>query len=260
MVSRHFVLTAVCLMVLAAVALAQDKTATEKAASQKGWDDAWSMSSALVVKNYFGQVYYPHAMALLDAEKQLDSGTAPAEFLKKLCALPGVKAAVLSRHKGQSVQFPQATVKLDSFDVAVFKRMKGNPMHPVAPMMHRTVGGKVRSAEVSTGIGTADLLVRYIAADTAQSPAAAISLVMDPKWLISQIPSAMDSLYRENSQLLFCAASPTNHLWEQSLGVVADKDTLWWTGRKDVKITNVQSLGPFSGIDVYSYVHTLEKK
>jgi len=83
---------------------------------------------------------------------------------------------------------------------------------------------------------------------------------MDESWLIAQIPAAMDSLYRENVQLLFAAASPTNKLWEQSLGIIADKDTLWWVGRKDVKITNEQILWPFVNITVASYVHTLEKK
>jgi hypothetical protein len=253
----------VLLLLVASIAVGQPApiapTDTEKAASKKGSDDAWSWGNAFVVKNYFDQVYYPHAMALLNAEKQLNPGSKAADIVKTLSALPGIKGAVVIG--GGNAQWPDSLVKLDALTSILFNSRQSDKPKSQIPMMERTVGGKVKYQQVPLGDKFLDLMVRYVHADTLPGvPVAAISLVMDRKWLTAQIPAAMDSLYRENSQLLFCAASPSNHLWEQSLGVVADKDTLWWTGRKDVKIRNVQTIWPFAGVEVYSYVHTLEKK
>ena len=248
-----------CLLSIAPLCPAQETVAGVSAAQAAGWDDAWAMSNALAVKTCFEQLYYPHAIALLDAENQLDSGASPTAVLKMLSSLPGVKGAVLSRVEGESDQFPEGMAKLDSFARAVFRRMEDNPVNPVSPMMKRTVGGKVRFARAPTGGGMADLLVRYVVIDTTRITAA-ISLILDQKWLVDQIPLTTDSLYRENVQLLSAAASPRNTIWEQSLGVIAGEDTLWWVGRKDVKIRNEQVLWPFDNIVVASYVHTLEKK
>lgn len=260
MAMRIFFTIVLCLVAFSTPGWAQEqRSEDEKVAYKAGWDEAWSWGNAFAVKTYFEQLYYPHARALLTAKEQLNSGTSPAAILKTLSGLPGVKGAVLSRVEGQSVQFPEGMAKLDSFDLAVFKRMEDNPVNPVSPMMKRTVGGKVRFAQAPTGGGMADLLVRYVVTDTTRITAA-ISLMLDEKWLIAQIPSAMDSLYRENVQLLFAAASPRNKIWEQSLGIVAGEDTLWWVGRKDVKIANEQILWPFESIRVPSYVHTLNQK
>ncbi len=245
-----------CLLAGVQIGIAQDKPSTDYKA---GWDDAWSWGNVFAVKTYFEQLYYPHAIALVDAEKQLNSGASTSSVLKMLSGLPGVKGAVLSRVEGESVQFPEDLAQLDSFSRAVFTRMEDNPVNPVSPMMKRTVGGKVRFAQAPTGGDRADLLVRYIVMDTTRITAA-ISLILDQKWLVDQIPSAMDSLYRENVQLLFAAASPQNKILEQSLGVIAGKDTLWWVGPKNVNVTNTQTLWPFASIEIASYVHTLEKK
>jgi hypothetical protein len=251
-------------LVLCILSIVQLCPAQKTAAQAQGWDDAWSMSNALVVKNYVDQLYYPHAVALLDAEKKLKSGTDPVEVVKTLRELPGIKGVVVHTDvpdgKGATVQWPDSLVNLDAF-LSILLNSKASEMtKTLSPMTHRTVGGTVKFQQVPMGDSWLDLMVRYVPSETLPIPMAVISLVMDKNWLIKQIPAAMDSLYRENSQLLFCAASPTNKIWEQSLGVVTKTDTLWWTGRKDVKVLNVQPLSHFSGLDVYSYVHTLEKK
>jgi hypothetical protein len=252
----------ICVLAAACLCLSQEKpTDAEKTANKKGWDDAWAMSNAMVVKNYFDQIYYPQAKALLDAERQLSSGTNAADIVNALKNLPGITGAVvISTKDGGDAQWPDSLVRLNALQSILFNSAASRESKTVSPMTHRTLGGKVKYQQVPMGDEMLDIYVRYVHQDTlSKLPEAAICLVMDRKWLIAQIPAAMDSLYRENSQLLFCAASPINHLWEQSLGVVANKDTLWWVGRKDVTVRNVQPIGPFSGIEVYSYVHTLEK-
>ena len=250
-----------CLLILSASCMAQETAAGVSVAQARGWDEAWSWGNAFAVKTYFEQLYYPHAIALLDAEKQLGSAGSSQEILKSLSALPGVKAAVLSRVNGRGEQFPEGAVKIKSFDSALFHQLEDRALNSTTPMLRRAVGGKARFAEAPTSVDSAaDLLVRYVVSDTSKPPAVAISLILDEKWLLDQIPSAMDSLYRENVQLLFAAASPLNKIWEQSLGVIAGSDTLWWVGRKDVKIANEQILWPFENIRVPSYVHTLNQK
>jgi len=253
-------LIALCILVAAGDGLAQSKpTDAEKVASKKGWDDAWSWGNAFVVKNYFDEVYFPHAMALLDAEKKLSSGAKAADIVASLKSLPGIRGVVVMGN-GEA-QWPDSLVKMDALSSILFNSRQSDKPTSQVPMTQRTVGGKVHFQQVPMGDKFLDLMVRYVHADSLPKiPTAAISLVMDRQWLIAQVPAAMDSLYRENSQLLFCAASPLNHLWEQSLGVVAAKDTLWWIGRKDVTVRNVQPIWPFPGVEIYSYVHTLEKK
>jgi hypothetical protein len=197
-------------------------------------------------------------VALLKAEKELNAGAKASEVIAGLKTLPGIKGVVIQG--SESAQWPDSLVKMDAFFSIVMNSRQSDPKPTLSPMTHRTVGGKVKSQRIPMGDGFLDLMIRFIAADSLPISRGCVALVMDRKWLTDQLPAAMDSLYRENSQLLFCADSPTNHLWEQAVGIVAIKDTLWWVGRKDVKVANKQPLLPIWGVDVNSYVHTLEKK
>ncbi len=257
-----------CIFGLCIPCIAQNKPSDpDKSAYKAGWDEAWAWGNAFAVKTYFEQLYYPHAVALMDAEKQLAGGKSAEEVTKALATLPGVKGAVvLFTGQQEDAQWPDSLVQFDILAGQLFNTERGaRAKEYLAPMMHRTLGGKVAPAQVLTGdkYQRLDLLVRYVYdKPVSESPHAVsiICLVLDPKWITAQIPSVMDSLYRENAQLLFCAASPLNKVWEQSLGVTAGKDTLWWTGRKDVTVRNTQFLWPFEDIEISSYVHTLEKK
>jgi len=128
-------------------------------------------------------------------------------------------------------------------------------------MLKRTLGGQVRYKTFEQGDQSLYFLVRYLLRDTLAPPDGAVFLLLDPDWFRGQIVSRMDSLTRENRQLLFWAASPTNSLKEQSLGVVWGTDTLWWAGPKNVKITTVEPLWPFGGVaSVHSFLRTISTK
>ena len=261
MTTRVFAVTvALCIFMTVQLCPAQQTAAGVSAAQARGWDEAWSWGNAFAVKTYFEQLYYSHASALLGAEKQLQGGGPADDVVKSLATLPGVKGAFVTRTQGKSAEFPQGIVKFETLNLALFSRLEDRALTSRTPMLNRVVGGKVRFDQAPTVSDTAaDLLVRFMISDTSKPPTGAIALILDPQWLIAQIPAAMDSLYRENVQLLFAAASPRNKIWEQSLGIIAGKDTLWWVGRKDVKIANEQVLWPFEDIKIPSYVHTIKK-
>jgi len=69
------------------------------------------------------------------------------------------------------------------------------------------------------------------------------------------LPSKLDSLARESTQLLFWAQSPQNHDVIQALGVLNGADTLWWMGPKNVNVGITQGLWPFPDIQVHTFVH-----
>jgi len=223
------------------------------------WSAAWSWGNALAIKDHFEWLYSPHASAMLAAEERFAGRAAPKDVVESLRLLPGIKGVVSCSSGGETVQSPEGLVEGKTFSEFIFGRSEATSQAQ-SPMMQRMIGGQVRFIRAQLPDEALDLMVRYVRTNVGQSPRAAICLVLDIDWLLARIPSQMDSLAHENAQLLFWAASPTNHLEEQSLGIVHGSDTLWWSGRKDIKVTNKQALWPFAGIEVYSWVHPLEAK
>lgn len=222
--------------------------------------NAWSYSNGLVIMDNFELLYDSHFSALLAAEKQFKHGAAPMEIVAGLKSLPGIKGVVFSSSDGSSLQAPEGIVPLKVFTESIFQRGEATS-RARAPMMQRKGGGQIRFVPLLLADESFDLMVRYVRADTVQPPHAAICLVLDRNWLLPQISLRMDSLAHESRQLLFWAASSTNRFMEQSLGIIHNGDTLWWTGRKDVAVTNIQPLWPFgSDIEIHSHVHPLKRK
>jgi hypothetical protein len=223
------------------------------------WSDAWSWGNALAVKDHFEQLYAQHASALLAADKKFADGAAPEDIVEAFRLLPGIEGVVFCTSSGEVVQSPDGLVEGKTFGDYIFGRSEATSQAR-SPMMQRIMGGQIRFISAKLAEKPLDYMVRYIRTEVAQPPRAAICLLLDMDWLLARIPSQMDSLAHENAQLLFWATSPTNRIEEQSLGIVHGSDTLWWSGRKDVKVTNKQALWPFAEIEVHSWVHPLEAK
>lgn len=240
---------------------------------RNAWDfnTAWSYANADVIKSHFESLYFNHCRLLLEAEKIFAAGGDHSAVLESLKSLHGTKAVVISRSDGEEgYQWPQDAVNLSAFTEKLFNPYdksiieeykalkldaKRQPKIFKAPMMHRTVGGKVSFVGFSVDKERYDLLTRIFWQDSTAGISGAISLVLDPNWLVHQIPTVMDSLFRENSQLLFWAPSPLNDLVDQSIGVICEGDTLWWNGNKDVEVGNVQFMWPIEAIRIHSYIH-----
>ena len=228
----------------------------------QAWNDAWSYSSGITIMDDFERIYLPHAEALLQAGEKYSQGGQPQEIATKLNALPGVRGTVFvsKTETGGAFRIPESTVTDEIFPDRFLEDLE-RPLAWRGPMLKRTLGGQIRYKTFEQGEGYLYFIVRYLLHDTLAPPDAAIFLAMDPDWFRAQIVSRMDSLTRENRQLLFWAASPTNTFKEQSLGVTWGRDTLWWAGPKDVKVTPLFALWPFVGqAAVYSSIRSIGGK
>jgi hypothetical protein len=230
--------------------------------SDRAWNDAWSYSSAVTIMDDFERIYLPHARALLRAGENYAAGGLPQAIAAELNALPGVRGTVFVRvtETDGAFRIPDSTVTDEIFPDRFLEDLE-RPLAWRSTMLKRTLGGQVRWKTFKPGDESRYFMVRYLLRDTLSPPDAAIFLALDPDWFRAQIVSRMDSLAHENRQLLFWAASPTNHIKDQSLGVVAGSDTLWWAGPKDVKVTCVQPLWPFGdSYEIHSHLRSTQSK
>jgi hypothetical protein len=246
------------------VGLAGAETPVDSIRDQ-GFNDAWSYTNAITVMNDFERICLPHAEALIRAGDNYAKGALPQAIATQLNALPGVRGTVLYgirpiTETADAFRLPDNIVSDEIFPDRFFEDLE-RPLAWRGPMLKRTQGGQVRYKTFKQGDESVHFMVRYLRHDTLSPPYAAIYLAPDPDWFRGQIVSRMDSLARENRQLLFWAASPTNSLKEQSLGVIWGADTLWWAGPKDIKVTCVQPLWPFGGLaNVYSFLRSVGGK
>lgn len=262
--ARQLVILISSLFLFAAASLSGAEIPVDSIRDQ-GFNDAWSYISGITIMDDFERIYLPHARALLRAGENYAAGGLPQAIAAELNSLPGVRGTVFVRilvytETGEAFRIPESTVTDEVFPDRFTEDLE-RPLAWRAPMLKRTLGGQVRYKTFKQGEGSLYFIVRYLLHDTLAPPNAAIFLAMDPDWFRAQIVSRMDSLTRENRQLLFWAASPTNTFKEQSLGVTWGRDTLWWAGPKDVKVTPLFALWPFVGqAAVHSFLRSVGRK
>jgi len=174
-----------------------------------------------------------------------------------LAQLPGIDGIlVVNGVNGERIITPNGVAPIDSLTGALLAE-DGLFKQYVAPMTHKLLGGRCKFRQISIGSKRYDLMVMPIANDPNQvKRRSVIALLLDRSWLLNQVPSKMDSLSRESSQLLFWASSPRNTQWAQSIGIVAGSDTLWWSGPK-VDIKDQQALWPLSDVKIFSIIRKL---
>jgi hypothetical protein len=198
------------------------------------WSEAWSWGNALAVQDHFERLYIPHASALLAADQRFAGGAAPKDILDSFRLLPGIKGVVFCGGSEGGVQSPEGLVEVEILSEFILNR-KEAVFQAQSPMMKRMMGGQVRFIRAKLQEKYLDLMVRYIRTEVGQPSQAAICVILDKDWLLARIPSQMDSLARENAQLLFWAASPTNQLEEQSLGIILGSDRFGGREEKTLK-------------------------
>ena len=224
----------------------------------RGFEGAWAWGNSFVISEHFVSLYYPHAMALLEAEQKMKNGTATEDAVRKLNELPGVlDIIVVSRQEGKSYGIQPESFEFGEFCQALlqdrlFKSYK-------SPMTKRILGGVCKFEYLSIDGKKYDTMVRPFQIDYKDMGSrVSITLILDRSWLRRQILSQMDSLSHENGHLLFWAASPTNDQYEQFIGITEGNDTLWWSGPKNSKSTHFQMMWPFVGIEIHSSIRKTE--
>ena len=225
---------------------------------ERKFEPAWELSNCITISDYFLTFYLPHASALLHAETMILDGVTGKEILEEMQILPGVNGALVAHiQEAEYWTNTKDTVPWNDLaksllgDESLFKLTK-------SPMTHKMLGGRCKFRQITISKKKFPLMVRAFQPDLSDSTShTIIGLILDPDWLVKQIPSKMDSLARESSQLLFWAASPTNNQWEQSIGIISGSDTLWWAGPKDVEIKCMQALWPFQDIAVQSNIRSI---
>jgi hypothetical protein len=216
--------------------------------------ESWARSSSIEVLDNIELLYYPHFVAMLRAEAQIQGGVPLKKVAERLQGLAGVRGVALAKQDGEGYELPPGGAILRTLRDSILTSPRAS-LKITSPMMKRRGGGQIRYFQTADRGQPLSLLVRFIRPDTTFPPVAAIAVCLNPDWLVGRIPSLMDSLAHESRQLLFWAASPTNRFVEQSLGITtAEGDTLWWVGRRDVEASIIQPAWPFEDIKIHSYV------
>jgi signal transduction histidine kinase len=206
-------------------------------------------------------VWVPHSLALLEVEEKLKN--APVEYsdIEELANLPGVlEAFYLNLSESQGV-IVNNLVSVDTLLVKLDLRQNEHSGGG-SPMMRRLVGGITRFKDVKSETGRLPLLIRYAGSYYPALSNEIIGLVLDKEWYIKQLPSLLDSLARDNTNLLFFAhrdmdktwanvedpyASPGN-AFKQTIGVLNGKDTLWWYGDRKMDMKYRDSEWEYIGL------------
>lgn len=210
------------------------------------------------IRDCLNSVWYPHAKAILNVEKDFftfpPQGPHPdkkgknrirMEDLKPLLDLPGVKDAFYIDFESNFGQSFSNVIPSDSLNanLNVFgKKGSGGG----ARMMRRTVGGLTRFKQVEIGNDLHIVMVRYLGTYYPNYSSAVIGLVLNMDWFFPQVPSLLDSLAQNSTNLLFFAPAPEDTFWinnedkyaapgdnfKQTIGVLNGEDTLWWHGNR----------------------------
>jgi hypothetical protein len=219
------------------------------------WADAWSYANALAVMDAFERLYQGHASILVEAEQKVSDGAVDSSLRHEFEALPGIRGWLWANLT--DFQSSDSSLKKDVVTEFLFNRQESSAKKYESPMMQRKVNEQVHFIRMHFPSASYDLMVHYVAGKPNLPPRGLIALILDQEWLVRRIPSEMDSLAHESLQLLFWAPSAGNSFVQQSLGIIDRGDTLWWSGSKDVKVTNVQDLSPFPEIKIHSFVRKL---
>ncbi|MBM3325967.1 MAG: HAMP domain-containing histidine kinase [Calditrichaeota bacterium] len=213
----------------------------------EAWND-YRLSSTIV--DGLMSIWVNHSLALTGLEKRHLSGSpVTAEDLKCLTELPGVKDAFYINLAAKSGLECNNLLLLDSL-IAKLDKRSTKKLSGGTRFSRRLIGGLTKFNHIGKGKSKIPILVRYIGTFYPNQATEVIGIALDADWFIQQIPARADSLARNNATLTFMspwepdALDPgqnpyvcPNDDWQQTLGVVHSKDTLWWYGDRTVVST-----------------------
>jgi hypothetical protein len=187
-------------------------------------EGAWSMALMIDMIQQLQSIYLPNAEALLAAQKKLAEGEDSGRILKDLSILPGTKASFVAKIEGEIYQYPVGAYHVEDFAPQI-KEYEEDATDNDHPIMFRKVGGLTRFVKWRAGQDSLDLMVCYGQKNDTEKRV--LGLVLDPAWLLNQVPAFMDSITKQDEILLFWSR-PTAGVAEQTIGITFKGDTLWW--------------------------------
>jgi hypothetical protein len=195
-------------------------------------ETAWSMALMVDMVSQLENFYLPHAEALLTARQQLAVGNNAGQILKDLSIMPGVTGSFVADIDGEIYQYPPGAYHVDDFTSQIKEYEKEATMY-THPIMFRKVGGLTRFVKWKAGKDSLDLMVCY--GQKSDQEKRVLGLVLDPAWLLNQIPAFMDSITKQDELLLFWSR-PTAGVAEQTIGITFKGDTLWWDNNPSLEV------------------------
>ncbi|NQU05509.1 MAG: HAMP domain-containing histidine kinase [Calditrichaeota bacterium] len=214
-------------------------------------------------------VYALHAQAMLSVEENRKSMSHAELNLENLVQLSGVLDAFYINFENQNAV---SSNKLIPDQLLIEKLdMRDKPAGGASQITRRLIGGLTRFRRVKVNDEAKyPVMIRYLDTFYPSYATEAIGLVLDEKWLVDQIPSRLDSLMKNNTNMLFFAPTPPDTVWgqqedpyacpggtwKQTAGVLYAGDTLWWYGnRKPSERDKGYAIKqPLQGFDLSTFV------
>ena len=212
----------------------------------------WSnIRLSIIMVDALSDVWYQHARQLMDIDSILTTSELDPEDLKHLVENEGVlDAFYLDLETGLGTNI-NSLIPIDSLISKLDVRGKSHT-GGASRMGRRLMGGLTRFKRFSIGEEENPLLVRYIGTYYPANASKIVGMVLDEEWFVRKVPEVLDSLARNNTNILFAAhalpdtnfnteeqkykwAAP-NDAWKQTLGAQYGSDTLWWFGDPNVDL------------------------
>jgi len=193
---------------------------------------AWSMALTIDMTHQLETFYVQHAEALLAARKGLPETKDTGQILRDLSLLPGVKASFVAEIGGAIEQYPASSYPLDDLQPQINEYEEEATMYD-HPIMLRKVNGLTRFVKWKAGQDSLDFMVCYGQKEDPEKRV--LGLVLDPPWLLNQIPAFMDSITKQDELLLFFSRR-TPGVAEQTIGITFKGDTLWWDNNPSLEV------------------------
>jgi len=247
-------------------------------AKREGATEA-NLMLCLMLSDNLDNIYRDHAVALLAADLALSKDESVDELLTNLATRPGVKDAFLLNLENRTLKSLHHTIS----DTALLNKLdvrKGMGADSSFTTLRRTIGNATKIRRVTEGSNAWPVLVRYVGNQYPAYTKEVLGYVLDENWYIQQIAPRLDSLTRENKQMLWFYstnkdtnalkpgeryATPDDESFQLTAGVLRGSydvwetggaDTIWWYGDHKLPVkdwsNSFDRVGYIIGIDEFN--------
>ncbi len=188
-------------------------------------------------------LWIKHAYKLIEIEKSHIMSPIKSVQLEELAGMPGVlDAFYLNFADSQGVSLNN--VLSDSVLLEKLNKFGAAGAGGAHYLARRAVGGLAKFRSIDINDQSFTVMVIYVGTYYPSRATEAIGMVLDRQWHYDRVPIVLDSLAKNDMNMLWFASCPpdtfwgdnddpyaaVNGSWKQTLGLVHGEDTLWWYG------------------------------